>query len=108
MITLTMRTAGALVVGGGIVAAMLGAGLPRASAEPPEEEIVRLSQRYAYTTCTQLTTTPDTQGFDIAVADVMDRNGISRRAAERVVALSVENSCPQFLHLVQQVAPGAV
>jgi hypothetical protein len=108
VITLTMRTAGALLVGGGIAAAMLGAGLPRASADVPEEEIVRLSQRYAYTTCAQLTQTPDAEGVNISVGDVMDRNGIPRWAAERVVAMSVKNSCPQFLPVVQQFAPGAL
>jgi len=107
LITLTMRMAGVLLAGSGIIAAMFGPGSPRASADTPQEELQRLSVRYAYTTCVQLTQYPNAQGVDAAVADVMDRNGVSRYDAEQVVAMSVRSRCPQFLPVVQQVVPGA-
>jgi hypothetical protein len=97
--------AGVLLAGGGIIAATFGPGLPRAAAQP-EEELERIAARDAYTTCTQLAQFPDPQGVDAAIGDVMDRNEIPRRGAERVVGLSVKSSCPQYLPLVQQVVPG--
>ena len=84
---------------------MFGPALPRASADPPQEELERLSVRYAYTTCAQLGQVPDAQGVDVAVADVMDRSEISRRAAEQVVVLAVRTSCPQYLPQVRQAIP---
>jgi hypothetical protein len=100
-----MRMAGVMPAGGGIIAAMFGPGLPRATADPTEKEIVELSIRYAQTTCAQLAALPKPQGVRAAVADVLDRSAVPRSAAERVVGLAVKNSCPQYLPLVQQVVP---
>ncbi|MEY8017348.1 hypothetical protein [Mycobacterium servetii] len=103
--TTRTRSAAVVLAGAGIIAATWGPWLPRASADPPEEELERLSSRYAQTTCAQLGQYPDMQGFNAAVADTMDRNAISRTAAQRVVGLSVKNYCPQYLPVVREVVP---
>lgn len=85
------------------VLVMFGSELPRAVADPPEQELERLADRYAFTTCTQLARIPDTQGVNAAVGDVMDRSAIPRWAAQRVVWLAVKSSCPQYRPTVEQV-----
>ncbi|TVS85558.1 DUF732 domain-containing protein [Mycobacterium helveticum] len=103
--TRTMARPAALPAGAGIVATVLGPGLPRASADPPGEEFERLASRYAQTTCAQLGRYPEAPGVNAAVADTMDRSAIPRAAAQRVVGLSVRDYCPQYLPLVRQVVP---
>lgn len=103
VMTRTMARAAALLAGAWIVAGTLGPG--PASADPPEEELERLADRYAQTTCAQLGQYPDAQGVNAAVADTMDRSAIPRASAQRVVGLAVQNHCPQYLPLVRQVVP---
>lgn len=109
MIALKTKTAGLLLAVAAIILTAFGPVLPRAVAGPPEEELDRLASRYASTTCAQLTKMPDEQGVKSAIGDVMDRNAIPRLAAERVVWLSVKESCPQYRPTVERaVSPEAL
>lgn len=106
MRALKTRTAVLLLAGAAIIPATLG--LPRAAADPPEEELDRLADRYASTTCAQLAQIPGEQGVYAAIADVMDRSAIPRSAAERVVLLSAKAHCAQYQPTVEQfVSPAA-
>lgn len=69
----------------------LGPGHPRASADPPEEELERPAGRYARTTCARLGRQPTAQGVNAAVADTMDRSAIPKASAQRVVGFAVRN-----------------
>jgi hypothetical protein len=102
---LKMRIAGVLLASGGIMEAMYGPGLARASGDPSDDQIVELSIRYAESTCDAVARLPEEQGVNGAIANVMNRNALPRSDAEQVVGLSVKNSCPQYLPLVQQVVP---
>jgi len=109
LIALKTKTAGLLLAVAAIILTAFGPVLPRAVAGPPEEELDRLASRYASTTCAQLTKMPDEQGVKSAIGDVMDRNAIPRLAAERVVWLSVKESCPQYRPTVERaVSPEAL
>lgn len=101
----TMRRAGLLLASGGLIAAIHGPGLTRAPADPANDRLVELSNRFAQQTCQYLTAFPNVQGVNRAIADVLDQNDMPRSDAGQVVALGVKNSCPQYLPLVQQVVP---
>ncbi|KAA8969139.1 hypothetical protein [Mycobacterium sp.] len=96
-----------LLAGAGIIPVTLG--LPPAAADPSEQELDRLANRYASTTCAQLAQIPGQQGVYAAIADVMDRSAIARSAAERVVLLASQASCPQYQSTVKEfVSPAAL
>jgi hypothetical protein len=103
--TVKLRTAVTLLACGGIIAAMFGFGLPHASADPTEQQIVDISIRDAPQACATLANAPDDRGVRGAIANVQDKVGVPRWAAERAVGLAVQASCPQYLPLVQHVVP---
>jgi hypothetical protein len=90
----------------GTMAAMLGPGSAAAPADPnpTEEQLVQLSIQSAPATCKTLSYVSDADGVRGAIDGVMGKTGLPEPAAERVVARSVADSCPQYKPLVKQVA----
>jgi len=91
----------------GTMAANLGPALAGASVDPnpTDEQLAQLSIRAAPATCKTLSYVQDADGVRGVIDTVMDKTGLPQPAAERVVALSVEDSCPQYVPLVNQVVP---
>ncbi len=100
-----MLVAAALLATAGIITAMFGPGLAKASASPTEEQLVRISMRNVPETCNAVASVPTQQGVRGAIANVMNQTDLPKWAAGRVVGHSVRISCPQYLPLVQQVVP---
>jgi Protein of unknown function (DUF732) len=93
----------------GTMAAMLGPGSAAAPADPnpTEDQLAQLSRQSAPATCKTLSYVSDADGVRGAIDGVMGKTGLSQPEAERVVARSIADSCPQYQPLVKQAAPTA-
>jgi hypothetical protein len=93
----------------GVMTGLLGSGLVQLSLNPnpPDNQIAQLATQSAFAVCKTVTYVPDANGVKGAIDGLTANVGISQPAAARVVALSVQASCPQYMPQVNQVVPNS-